>query len=87
MGIFGTGQAYEALLLRLRAQPLAEARACADPMLTELRKVIPAFLTRVDAPDRGRRLDRVPRRDARDATRSGGRERCSADAAPEPRPR
>jgi thymidylate synthase ThyX len=53
VGLYGTGQAYEALLLRLRASPLAEARGCADLMLTELRKVIPAFLRRVDAPDRG----------------------------------
>ena len=29
VGLYGTGQAYEALLLRLRAHPLAEARACA----------------------------------------------------------
>ncbi len=53
VGLYGTGQAYEALLLRLRASPLAEARACADLALTELRKVIPAFLRRVDAPERG----------------------------------
>jgi thymidylate synthase ThyX len=53
VGIYGTGQAFEALLLRMRASPLAEARACADQMLAELRKVIPAFLTRVDQPDRG----------------------------------
>ncbi|MBI2684595.1 MAG: FAD-dependent thymidylate synthase [Actinobacteria bacterium] len=32
---------------------LAEARACAALMLGELRFVIPAFLTRVDRPDRG----------------------------------
>jgi len=55
LGIFGTGQAFEALLLRLRASPLAEARDCADRMLVELRKVIPAFLVRVDQPDRGGR--------------------------------
>ncbi len=53
VGIYGTGQAYEALLLRMRAHPLAEARATADSMLAELRQVIPAFLTRVDQPDRG----------------------------------
>jgi thymidylate synthase ThyX len=53
VGLYGTGQAYEALLLRLRASPLAEARDCAALMLTELRKVIPAFLRRVDAPERG----------------------------------
>jgi thymidylate synthase ThyX len=55
VGIYGTGQAFEALLLRMRAHPLLEVRACAAEMLTELRKVIPAFLTRVDQPDRGGR--------------------------------
>jgi thymidylate synthase ThyX len=55
VGMYGTGQAYEALLLRMRAHPLAEARAAADAMLVELRKVIPAFLTRVDQADRGGR--------------------------------
>ena len=55
VGMFGTGQAYETLLLRMRAHPLAEVRATADAMLEELRKVIPAFLTRVDQPDRGGR--------------------------------
>jgi thymidylate synthase ThyX len=53
VGIYGTGQAWEQLLLRMRAHPLAEVRTCADAMLVELRKVIPAFLTRVDLPDRG----------------------------------
>jgi hypothetical protein len=37
----------------MRAHPLPEARAYADLMLTELRKVIPSFLTRVDRPERG----------------------------------
>ena len=55
VGIFGTGQAFEALLLRMRAHPLTEVRVCADQMLAELRKVIPAFLTRVDQPERGER--------------------------------
>ena len=53
VGIYGTGQGYEALLLRMRAHPLPEARAYAELMLTELRKVIPSFLKRVDIPDRG----------------------------------
>ncbi len=55
VGIYGTGQAYEALLLRMRAHPLPEAREYADLMLTELRKVIPSFLKRVDLPERGGR--------------------------------
>jgi thymidylate synthase ThyX len=53
VGIFGTGQAYEMLLLRMRAHPLAEARHFADLMLVELRKIAPAFLRRVDVPERG----------------------------------
>src|ERR1700720_2420192 len=52
VGIFGTGQGYEALLLRMRAHPLQEVREHAALLLAELRKVIPAFLTRVDRPDR-----------------------------------
>jgi thymidylate synthase ThyX len=53
IGIYGTGQAYEQLLLRMRAYPLPEARHYADLMLVELRKVIPSFLQRVDVPARG----------------------------------
>lgn len=53
VGIYGSGQAYEQLLLRMRAHPLAEVRACADEILRELRAVIPALLGRVDRPDRG----------------------------------
>ncbi|MGI8755092.1 MAG: FAD-dependent thymidylate synthase [Acidimicrobiales bacterium] len=53
VGIYGTGQAYEALLLRMRSHPLPESRAYADMMLGELRKVIPSFLKRVDLADRG----------------------------------
>lgn len=53
VGIYGTGQGYEALLLRMRSHPLPEARAYADLMLSELRKVIPSFLKRVDLDDRG----------------------------------
>lgn len=53
VGIYGTGQAYEAMLLRMRAHPLPEARTYAQLMLEELRKVIPSFLVRVDRPDRG----------------------------------
>jgi len=53
VGMYGTGQSYELLLLHMRAHPLAEARRYADLMLEELRKVIPSFLTRVDRPERG----------------------------------
>lgn len=53
VGIFGTGQAYESLLLRMRASQLAEARDYSDLLLEELRVVIPAFVRRVDVPNRG----------------------------------
>src|ERR1035441_10894467 len=53
IGLYGTGQSYEQLLLRMRAHPLPEARSYADMMLIELRKVIPSFLQRVDVAERG----------------------------------
>jgi thymidylate synthase ThyX len=53
VGIYGTGQSYEMLLLRMRSHPLPEARRYADLMLEELRKVIPSFLQRIDRPERG----------------------------------
>ena len=55
LGLFGTGQAYEALLLRMLANPIEEVQACARLMLNELRQIIPAFLARIDQPDRGGR--------------------------------
>ncbi len=53
VGIYGDGQAYEGLLLRMAVHPLPEVRAYGTMMLAELRKVIPSFLQRVDLPDRG----------------------------------
>jgi thymidylate synthase ThyX len=53
LGIYGSGQAYEGLLLRMRAHPLPEAREYSELMLAELRKVIPSWVRRVDVADRG----------------------------------
>ncbi|MEK6276484.1 MAG: FAD-dependent thymidylate synthase [Actinomycetota bacterium] len=53
VGIFASGQAYEQLLLRLMASPLPEAREFGSMLLTELQKVMPSFVARVDRPDRG----------------------------------
>jgi thymidylate synthase ThyX len=53
VGIYGTGQSYELLLLHMRAHPLPEARHYAELVLEELRKAIPSFLKRVDRQDRG----------------------------------
>ncbi len=83
VGLFGTGQAYEALLLRMRVHPLVEVRQYADLMLAELRKVIPSFLKRVDRADRGGRWSQYLH-DTRAATEAIA-ERILAGAAPEPR--
>ena len=53
VGIYGSGQSYELLCLRMRAHPLPEVRSYGELILGELRKVIPSFLARVDRPDRG----------------------------------
>lgn len=53
LGIYGDGQAYEALLIRMNASPLQEVRDYAKMMLEELRQVIPDFMKRVDREDRG----------------------------------
>ncbi|MEA2842541.1 MAG: hypothetical protein QOJ69_212 [Actinomycetota bacterium] len=84
VGIYGTGQGYEALLLRMRASALPEARDYAGLMLGELRKVIPSFLTRVDRPERGGEWSAYLASTAR-ATEEVAR-RLFADAEPEPRP-
>ena len=53
MGMFGSGQAYEQLLLRLYASPLPEAHDYADMILRELKAIMPSFVARVEKPDRG----------------------------------
>lgn len=53
VGIFASGQAYEQMLLRLRATDLAEAEEVGGLLLGNLREIIPSFLTRVDREDRG----------------------------------
>jgi len=83
VGMFAAAQSYEQLLLRMRAHPLAEVRACGDQMLTELRKVIPAFLTRVDREDRGIRWSEYLG-DTRDATTAVASE-LLRDAGPDTR--
>jgi thymidylate synthase ThyX len=84
VGIFATGQAYEQLLIRMRAHPLEEVRHVADLMLVELRKVIPAFLRRVDVPERGRAWSEYLLA-TREATERLAHE-LLATTKPEPRP-
>ena len=84
VGIYGTGQGYEALLLRMRAHPLPEARDYAAAMLVELRKVIPSFLTRVDRPERGGEWSQYLESTAGATAEVAAR--LFAGVAPEPRP-
>ncbi len=53
VGIFASAQTFERLVLHLRAEALPEAQRCGELMLAALRSVAPAFMTRVDRPDRG----------------------------------
>jgi thymidylate kinase/thymidylate synthase ThyX len=53
VGIYASGQALEALIMRLLADDIPEARATGESILREARKVVPAFLERADKPERG----------------------------------
>jgi thymidylate kinase/thymidylate synthase ThyX len=53
VGIYASAQATEAMIMRLMADDLPEARETGKKILDEARKVIPAFLERADKPDRG----------------------------------
>jgi len=68
----------------MRAHPLPETQQYAAMMLTELRKVIPSFLTRVDRPERGGAWTEYLR-DTREATAEVVG-RILGGEAPEPRP-
>ena len=73
VGIFGSAQGFEALLLRLQDHPLDEARVTGDRILRELRQVIPVFMRRVDREDRGRKWSRYLRQTSDDTARETSR--------------
>jgi thymidylate synthase ThyX len=83
VGIYGSGQSYELLLMRLADHPLPEARDYGRMMLGELRKVIPSFLQRVDRADRGVAWSRY-RSATRQATEDLVASLWPADGRPEP---
>ena len=83
LGIYATAQSYEQLLMRLSVHPLAEMREYGQLMLVELRKVIPAFLKRVDVENRGVAWARYWR-DTREAVEDLAT-KLTGDASPEPR--
>jgi thymidylate synthase ThyX len=72
VGLYGTAQAYEALLLRLRRHPLAEARRLYGQILKELKVVIPDFLRRVERLQSGGDEWSTYLRETSDATRAVG---------------
>jgi thymidylate synthase ThyX len=84
VGIYATGQAYEQLLIRMRANPLEEVRYFADLMLVELRKVIPAFLRRVDVEDRGEAWSEYLRATREATERTAGEMLAGFDREPRP---
>lgn len=53
VGIFGSSQAIENMIMRLRAHTNQEAKATGEAILREVRKVVPAFFDRADKPERG----------------------------------
>lgn len=53
VGLFGSSQALEALIMRLLSEDLPEAQRIGQSLLEQGRKVIPAFLERADNPKYG----------------------------------
>ncbi len=53
VGIFGSGQALESLIMHLQSDVLPEAQDTGEKLLSEVRKVSPVFYERADKPDRG----------------------------------
>jgi thymidylate synthase ThyX len=53
MGIYGTGQTYEQLILHLIGHPLPEARRYGQLILDAIKAVMPSFVARVERPERG----------------------------------
>lgn len=53
LGVFGSPQGFEALVMRMRASEYGEARQYGEMIRDELMRVIPSFLSRLDRPDRG----------------------------------
>ena len=71
LGIYASGQAYEALLLRMRAHPLPEVREYAQLMLDELDEGHPVVLEARRRPRARRGVDRLPGVDQERHARTG----------------
>jgi len=53
VGIFGSGQAIESLIMHLMSDELIESRDTGQLMLEQVRQVTPTFFERADKPERG----------------------------------
>lgn len=53
VGLYGSTQAFEALIIRLLSEDLPESRQLGQQILKQCRKVAPTFFKRADRPDRG----------------------------------
>ncbi len=53
VGIFGSGQALENMIMHLLSNELSEARQTGEQLLKACRKVAPTFFERADKPERG----------------------------------
>lgn len=53
VGVFGSPQGFEALVMRMRSSQYGEARQYGEMIRDELMGIIPSFLSRLDRPDRG----------------------------------
>jgi len=53
VGIYGSSQAIESLIMHLQSDDLIEAKETGDKILENVRKVAPVFYERADKPDRG----------------------------------
>lgn len=53
VGIFGSAQAVDNMIMNLMSQPLPEAVLVANQLLVAARTVVPEFMERTDVPERG----------------------------------
>lgn len=53
VGIYGSGQALESMIMRLRGDSLIEAQQTGSMLLAQVRKISPVFFERADKPERG----------------------------------
>ena len=82
VGIYGSGQTYEQLVLHLLAHPLAEARTYGSCSSRSCRKIIPSFVARVPREDRGGRWIEFLRERREAAAGRGGPARARRTGEP-----